>query len=51
VKRLVGFIVIALLIFWVLAQPDSAANTIQNIVAILRAAAENAIRFFTQLVY
>ena len=49
-KRLVGFIVIALLIFWVLAQPDSAANTIENIVAILQDAAENVIYFFTQLV-
>jgi hypothetical protein len=50
VRRLVGFIVIALLVFWVLAQPDSAAGTIQSIVAILRDAAEAVIRFFTQLV-
>jgi hypothetical protein len=50
VRRLVGLIVIALLVFWVLAQPDSAAGTIQSIVAILRDAAEAVIRFFTQLV-
>lgn len=49
-RRLVGLIVIALLIFWVIAQPDSAAATIQNIGAILRDAAESVIRFFTQLV-
>ena len=49
VRRLVGLIVIALLVFWVLAQPDSAANTIQNLALILRDAAESVIRFFTQL--
>jgi hypothetical protein len=49
-KRLVGLIVIALLVFWVIAQPNSAANTIQNLVLILRDAAEAVIRFFTQLV-
>ena len=50
VKRLLGLIVIALLVFWVLAQPDSAANTIQNLALILRDAAESVISFFTQLV-
>ena len=50
VRRLVGLIVIALLVFWVLAQPDSAANTIQNLALFLRDAAESAIRFFTRLV-
>ena len=49
-RRLVGLLVIALLVFWVLAQPDSAAGTIQDIGTILRDAAESVIRFFTQLV-
>jgi hypothetical protein len=34
----------------VLSTPDSAANAVDNIVAILRQAAENVIRFFTRLV-
>lgn len=41
---------IALLVFWVLAQPDSAAGTIQDIGSLLRDGAEAVIRFFTQLV-
>jgi hypothetical protein len=41
---------IALLVFWVLAQPDSAAGTIQNLGGLLRDGAEAVIRFFTQLV-
>jgi hypothetical protein len=50
VKRIIGLLVLALLLFWVFSAPDSAANAVDNIVAILRDAAENVIRFFTQLV-
>ncbi|GAA1255537.1 hypothetical protein GCM10009609_18440 [Pseudonocardia aurantiaca] len=50
VRRLLGLIVIALLVFWVLAQPASAADTIQNLALILRDAAESVISFFTRLV-
>jgi hypothetical protein len=46
----VGFLVIALLLFWVFSSPDSAAGSVQNIGAMLRDAAEAVIRFFTQLV-
>lgn len=49
-KRLVGLVVIALLVFWVLAQPDSAAGTVQAILSTLRDGAESVVRFFTRLV-
>jgi hypothetical protein len=50
VKRIVGLLVIALLLFWVFVSPDSAADTVQNIGSLLREGAESIIDFFTQLV-
>lgn len=50
VKKIVGLLVIALLIFFVVTQPDSAANSVQNIGSILRNAAESVTRFFTRIV-
>jgi hypothetical protein len=50
VKRIVGLLVIALLVFWVFVNPDSAAGTVRDIAALLRDGAESIIRFFTQLV-
>jgi hypothetical protein len=50
VKRIVGLLVIALLVFWVFVSPDSAAGTVQDIGSLLREGAESIIRFFTQLV-
>jgi hypothetical protein len=50
VKRIVGLLVIALLVFWVFINPDSAADTVQDIGSLLREGAENVIRFFTQVV-
>ena len=41
---------IALLVFWVFVNPDSAANTVQNIGSLLREGAESIIRFFTHVV-
>ncbi|WP_158228129.1 hypothetical protein [Pseudonocardia sp. MH-G8] len=49
-KRIVGLLVIALLVFWVFVSPDSAAGTVQDIGTLLRNGAESIIRFFTQLV-
>lgn len=49
-NKLVGLVVIALLIFFVIAQPDAAANSLQNILATLRDAAQAVVRFFTNLV-
>ncbi len=50
VKRIVGLLVIALLVFWVFIDPDSAADTVQRIGALLREGAESIITFFTELV-
>jgi hypothetical protein len=50
VKRIIGLLVIALLVFWVFISPDSAAGTVRDIAALLREGAESIIRFFTQLV-
>jgi hypothetical protein len=50
VKRIVGLLVIALLLFWVFVSRDSAADTVQNIGSLLREGAESIIDFFTQLV-
>jgi hypothetical protein len=49
VKKIVGFVAIALLIWFVVTQPDGAANSLQNIGGILRDAADSVTRFFTQL--
>jgi hypothetical protein len=50
VKKIVGLIAIALLLFFVFTQPDSAAGSLQSIGTTLRDGAESVIRFFTQLV-
>lgn len=49
-KKIVGLLVIALLIFFVVAQPDGAANSVQNILGMLRDAASSVTRFVTHLV-
>ena len=49
-KRIVGFLVIALVIFFVITQPTSAANSVQSIGSTLRNAAESITTFLTQLV-
>ena len=48
-KRIIGLLVIALLVFWVFISPDSAAGTVRDIASLLREGAESIIRFFTQL--
>lgn len=50
VKKIVGLLVIALLLFFVFTQPDSAANSVQNIGTTLRDGAQSITRFFTRLV-
>ena len=49
-KRIVGFLVLALLIFFIITQPESAADSVQNIGATLRDAAKSITTFFTELV-
>jgi hypothetical protein len=50
VKKIVGLLAIALLLFWVFTQPDSAAGSVQNLGTTLRDGAESIISFFTQIV-
>ena len=50
VKKIVGLLVLALLIFFVVTQPTAAANSVQSIVGWLRGAAVAVTQFFTSLV-
>ena len=49
-KKIVGFLAIALVVFYIFTQPDSAAGSIESIGTTLRNGAESVIRFFNQLV-
>jgi hypothetical protein len=49
-KKIVGFLVIALVVFYIFTQPDSAAGSLESIGTTLRNGAESVIRFFNQLV-
>jgi hypothetical protein len=50
VKRIVGLLAIALLVFFVITQPGTAAASVQNIGNMLRDAAESVTSFFTTVV-
>jgi hypothetical protein len=49
VKKIVGLLAIALLLFFVFTQPDSAAGSVQSVGTTLRDGAESVIRFVTEL--
>ena len=49
-RRIVGFLVLALIIFVIITQPKSAADSVQTIGATLRDAADSITTFFTELV-
>jgi hypothetical protein len=49
VKKVVGLLAIALLLFFVFTQPDNAAGSVSSIGTTLRDGAESVIRFVTQL--
>ncbi|HWM57237.1 MAG TPA: hypothetical protein VNO83_05335 [Pseudonocardia sp.] len=49
-KRIVGFLVLALIIFFIITQPESAADAVRSIGATLRDAADSITTFFTELV-
>lgn len=49
VRKIVGLLVIALLIFFVVTQPSSAAQSLQNIGGLLADAFSSIITFFTEL--
>jgi hypothetical protein len=48
-KKILGLLAIALLVFFVVTQPSGAAASVQNIGGILRDAAQSITTFFTQL--
>ncbi|GAA3221703.1 hypothetical protein GCM10017691_06970 [Pseudonocardia petroleophila] len=50
VRKIVGLLALALLIFFVVTQPGSAAQSVQNIGNILTNAANSLVTFFTELV-
>jgi hypothetical protein len=48
-KRIVGFLTLALVVWLILTQPTTAANIVNEIGAILKTAAHNVTSFFTQV--
>lgn len=50
VKKIVGLLALALLIFFVITQPEGAANSLQSIGSTLRDAAESITLFFQRIV-
>jgi hypothetical protein len=50
VRRIVGLLALALVIWFVITRPDAAASTVESIGATLRGAAESITSFFTRLV-
>jgi len=50
VRKIVGLLVIALLIFFVITNPTGAATSLQNLGTTLRGWAESVTTFFTSLV-
>jgi hypothetical protein len=49
VKKIVGLLAIALLLFWVFTQPDTAAGSVQNVGTTLEQGAQSVITFVTQI--
>ena len=48
-RRIVGFLVLALVIFFIITQPKAAADVVQSIGATLKDAAESITTFFREL--
>ncbi|MEJ2886634.1 hypothetical protein [Actinomycetospora aeridis] len=49
-QRVVGLIALALVLFWIIDAPTSAANTVTSILAILASFAQSIVTFFSALV-
>lgn len=50
INRVIGFLVLALIIFFIITQPKTAANVVQSLAYTLRDAAESVTVFFRELV-
>ena len=48
-RRLIGFLFLALIVWLIFTQPTTAANIVNDIGAILKTAAQNITSFFTQV--
>jgi len=48
-RRLIGFLFLALIVWLILTQPYTAANIVNDIGAILKTAAQNITSFFTRV--
>jgi len=48
-QRVVGFLALALVIFYIITQPTSAAHAVQSLGHVLRDAAESMTLFFREL--
>jgi large-conductance mechanosensitive channel len=49
INRLVAFLIVAFLIFFIITQPRTAANAVQSVAYTLREAAESVTVFFREL--
>ena len=50
INRVVGFLVLALVVFFIVTQPRSAAHVVQSLGSTLREAAESITVFFREIV-
>lgn len=48
-QRVVGLLVLALVLFWIISSPTTAAATVNSILAILASIAQSLITFFRSL--
>jgi hypothetical protein len=48
-QRVIGLLVLALVLFWIVDSPGSAANTVQAIFALLASAANSVVTFLQAL--
>ncbi|GAA5158829.1 hypothetical protein GCM10023321_39110 [Pseudonocardia eucalypti] len=44
-KKLVGFLVVIFVLFWIISQPGNASGTVNNLLANLRDAGESLVTF------
>lgn len=48
-QRVIGLLVIALVLFWIIDSPGSAANTVESILGILASIGNSIVRFLQEL--
>ena len=48
-KRIVGFVVVIFVLFWIISQPSSAGGTVNNVLGNLRDAGQSIVTFIRQV--